>query len=223
MSFARCICIVSLVCLALPLAWGQNITATITGAVEDPAGAKIVGAAVVAHNVDTGLSYRTTTTEAGVYVLPLLPLGKYEVPIESQGFKEFVRTNLLLGADERLRVDARLELGAVSEKMTVAAEAPLVESEKATVGASFAPSQFQKMPIGRDPLTMLQLVPGVQAATGYATPNINGSREETTDYKVDGAAAMTTAGSRAGVQPIQEMVEEVVLQTATYSAEFTRG
>lgn len=202
----------------------QNITGTITGTVEDQSGARVPNVPVIATNTGTGVTYRAAATESGVYVLPLLPLGKYVVSVETQGFKRFVREGLQLGADERLRVDVRLELGSVAEEVKVTASAPLIQTDRSTVGGSFTPQQFENLPIGRDATSTMKLLPGVQASKyGLSAGNINGSREAMTDFKVDGAAAVTANLGQPRIQPILELIEELVVQTSNYSAEFGRG
>lgn len=81
-----------LVCLtaATPVLVAQNITGTISGVVEDPSGGRIDNAAITALNADTGISYRTSTSNGGLYVLPLLPVGRYRVAVETAGVKRFV-------------------------------------------------------------------------------------------------------------------------------------
>ena len=111
------------------LSYGQNIAGTITGVVEDPSGARVIGATITAVNQDTNVRYPSISTEAGTYVIPELPLGDYTVTVEAGGFKKSVRSNLPLGADSRLRVDIRLELGGATETVTVSSAAPLVESD----------------------------------------------------------------------------------------------
>src|SRR5580693_6991411 len=118
-------------------AFGQSITGTITGVVEDPTGARVSGAAISALNQDTNVRYPASTTGAGLYTIPDLPLGKYTITAEATGFKKSVRTDLQVGAADRLRVDLRLELGGTSETVIVSSAAPLVESERATIGGSF--------------------------------------------------------------------------------------
>jgi hypothetical protein len=202
----------------------QSITGTITGVVQDPSGARVANATVVAANEETGVNYKTATTEAGLYVIPQLPLGRYAVSVTSTGFKMFVRSDLTLTADEHLRVDVALEVGHITEKVEIGGVAPLIETERAVLSGSFTSDRFDRLPIGRDPLATFQLVPGSQPVTGgFATAIFNGGHEETTDYKVDGAAATFSNTYRAPTAPIQEMVEEVVVQTSNYSAEFGRG
>jgi hypothetical protein len=202
----------------------QNIAGTITGVIEDPSGGRIVGATITTVNQQTGIRYPTIATEAGVYVIPQLPLGNYTLTVQAGGFKTFQRQDLEVRADLPLRVDARLEVGGAAETVIVSGAAPLVESERATIGGSFTQRQFDSLPIGRDPTGSLALVPGAQSAGGFATGVFNGSREETTDYKVDGApASMTNIRRAPQAPPIEEMVEQVVLQSGNYSAEYGRG
>lgn len=213
-----------LVIALITVAYAQGITGTITGLVSDPSGARVVGANVTALNVDTGIRYSTASNDTGAYVLPLIPVGRYELTIENSGFKKLTRSDLQLGADQRLRVDAFLELGAVAEGVTISGEAPLVKTDVSSLGSSFVPSQLENLPIGRDALNMMKSIPGVQASKwGFSAGNINGSRDATSDYKVDGTPAATTSLNGVVAAPILELVEEVVVQTANYSAEFGRG
>ena len=202
----------------------QEIAGTITGSVQDQTGAQIPAAAVVARNVDTGIAYKATATEAGMYVLPLLPAGNYQISAETQGFKRFVRDGLSLAPDQRLRVDIRLELGSLSEQVVVRAETPLVTTDQSNTGGNFEPSQADSLPVGRAMATLLQLIPGVQAGgNGYWVGNINGSQESTTDFKVDGVPATNNNNGLTTATPMLELVEQVVVHTSDFSAEFGRG
>ena len=129
--------------LAAPLANAQNITGTITGVVSDPSGAGVPEAPVIGLNTETGISYKTTTEGGGVYVLPLLPVGTYQVSIEAQGFRKLVLSGLTLGGDERLRADARLVLGAVAETVTVSGGPPLVTTDQGHARRKFLHLYFQ--------------------------------------------------------------------------------
>jgi len=212
-----------LVALPRPI-WPQNITGSITGSVQDPSGGNVPNAAVTATDTATGEKHDTATTPAGVYVLPLLPLGSYELAVESPGFKRYVRSNLRLGADQRLRVDVQLELGALSEQVRVTAEPPAIKTDEATVGSSFTPLQIENLPVGREVFNAMRVLPGVQPGPrGIASGNINGSRANATDYEMDGLSAVSSNLTDVTLQPITEMVEELAVQTAQYSADQGRG
>lgn len=207
------------------LASAQEITATITGSVQDPAGAQIPGAAVVAANVDTGISYRAASNESGIYVLPLLPAGRYMLSVQMAGFKRFVRENITLAPDQRLRVDVGLELGAMTEQISVTAEAPVLKTDQSATGGNFEPARFEALPVGRSPAKLMQFLPGVQRHrnSSFWNGNNNGSPESTTDFKVDGVPAINNNNGLVQSTPVLELVEQVVVQTSNYSAEFGRG
>ncbi len=221
----RAFSFLALFCLGFaPGLRSQSITGTITGVVEDQTGGRAPGVTVLVKHTTTGVVYRSRTTEAGIYVVPLLPVGGYTVTVEMQGFKRFVREGVTLDADDRLRVDVRMEVGAMNEEIKVTAESPMLQTEQATLSGSFGSADFESLPINRDVLQVMQLLPGIQASkAGLAGGNINGSRDGVTDYKVDGAVATTANLAATRIQPISELVEEVVVQAGTYSAEFGRG
>ncbi|MCC6367940.1 MAG: carboxypeptidase regulatory-like domain-containing protein [Bryobacterales bacterium] len=206
------------------MATAQNITGTIVGTVQDQSGAPVLSAEITALNTDTGIPYKAATNETGAYVLPLLPPGSYQVIIEVSGFKKFLRDGLRLGADQRLRVDAKLEIGAVSEQVTVSGAASFIKTDQAALGDSFVPEDFIDLPISGNVTNLMQLVPGIAAnAQGLLNANVNGSRDTSSDFKVDGA---TTTNSNNGLGTINvpmESVEEFVVQSGLYSAEFGRG
>ena len=213
-------------CVVMP---AQNITGTITGEVSDPSGAKIVGASVVALNVKTGVDYRTKANQAGVYVLALLPAGEYQLTADAASFKTIVRTGLTLRAEQRMRVDFGLEVGSVAERVQVSGEASMVQSEAATVGSTFGSDEFRRLPLGRNALGALLVVPGStqgtrgSGGTELVNGNINGSRESMGNYQVDGVRAQDTEQGEVGTVPILEAIEEVVIQTESYSAESGHG
>jgi len=209
--------------LAAPPATAQSITGTITGNIEDPTGAAIPNAPVAALNAGTGIAYRTAANEAGVYLLPVLPLGEYRLSVEVPGFKAFARTGLTLSADQRLRVDVRLEVGDMAEKITVAAETPLVRTDQAALGGNFSPALFDRLPGGV--MQMIELVPGAAKVSGQslAVGHFNGSPDTTTDFKIDGVPATQTQNGLTNTSVMLDLVEELTVQTSNYSAEYGRG
>ncbi|MCL5744518.1 MAG: Plug and carboxypeptidase regulatory-like domain-containing protein, partial [Acidobacteria bacterium] len=213
----------------------QILTGTLTGEVADPTGARIAGVSVSAKNLDTNLVYRAQANDTGVYALTLLPTGNYELRVEAAGFRPFVRTGLQLGADQRLRVNVQLELGGVTEAVTVGGEAPLLKTEEATLGTRFNATSFENLPVSRSATNVLRTVPGVIPnpsgyANGLADGDINGGRSATSSILVDGVSTEFTnlnvsggGTGQPGYMPILEAVDEVTIQTANYSAEIGRG
>src|SRR5215467_5360816 len=114
---------------AAPALYGQGATGTITGIVTDSAGAVISGANVQAVHVETGQVYQVASTGTGNYTLTTLPIGKYDLNVNVQGFKKYVHANMQIEAAQILREDVQLEIGASSESVTVTAEATLLKTE----------------------------------------------------------------------------------------------
>src|ERR1041385_5946649 len=97
----------------------QDIRGTISGTVTDPQGTSIIDAAVVVTNTDTNVSTTLTTNSSGFYEAPLLMAGPYQVTVEARGFKKTVRPNLILTMKSQLRIDVQLEVGALTESITI--------------------------------------------------------------------------------------------------------
>src|SRR5690349_10151361 len=124
-------CLFILLCVQASQA--QLTTANITGTASDPSGAVVPGATVIARNTETGLSRNTITNSAGRYEFPNLPIGPYEVSTEMSGFKKIVRSGVDLTVGRTAVVDLAMEVGEVTQEVTVTGEVPLVETSSATV------------------------------------------------------------------------------------------
>src|SRR5579859_1437462 len=113
----------------------QETSSGITGRVTDPSGASILGAKVNAKDLDRGTDWPTTTNEDGIYAFPRIPVGRYELKVEASGFKTYVNPDVALEVNQRARVDVALEVGAISESVSVTGEAPLLQTDTTQVGA----------------------------------------------------------------------------------------
>ncbi len=107
----------------------QTTTGSIVGTVTDPSGAVIGAASITITNMDTNISVKATTDQAGNYVVTTLPIGRYSVTVEAAGFKKSVRSDITLNVQDRIRVDAALEVGAVTDTVEVQAAAPLLQTD----------------------------------------------------------------------------------------------
>jgi hypothetical protein len=107
----------SLCALAMTSVWAQTTQGTFTGTVTDPQGAGAPNVQVVVKNTGTSLTYKGITSDDGTYVIPAVPAGPYELTATSTGFKAHKQTSLILEVSQRLKVDIRLEIGAVSESV----------------------------------------------------------------------------------------------------------
>ena len=127
--------LISAVCTLLiaSAAFAQTDRGTITGAILDPAGAVVPGATIEAKNGATGETYTVGSTATGNYTMANLPAGSYELTVTAMGFKKYVRPVVTVQVAETIRQDATLEVGAVSDTVTVTGEAPLLKTESGEV------------------------------------------------------------------------------------------
>ncbi len=174
-------------------ALAQTSTSSITGRVVDSKEAILPGAAVTVTNEATGLSQTQTTTDSGVYAFASLPVGTYTVTVEQAGFKKFQKTHNALEVGTPLTVDAVMEVGQVSEFVTVQGGAEQLQTSNATMGNVVEQKAIEALPLnGRNPLTLLLLEPGVvQRSFGGAGSgvHVNGARDRAYNVTIDGIEA----------------------------------
>ena len=221
-------------CLGLALAgFSQEFRASIAGAVTDSSGAAVPGVRLVAKNAATNVLSEATTNEAGRYVIGFLMPGKYVVSIEHSGFKKFVRENILLGVSQRLELDVPLEVGSVSDSVTVSDTVSLLQTETATRVAFVERTIIENVPNnGRNPFLLTHALPGVEkggywgSAELYAYGqvggvSINGGRSGENETVIDG---VTDTRPNRGVNfiPALDSLAEVSVQTNVYDAQFAR-
>jgi outer membrane receptor protein involved in Fe transport len=148
--------------------------ASIQGTVVDSSGGAVVGATVTVTNPDTGISKTTVTADTGFYRVSALVPGKYTISVEAAGFKKEVTKGVFVSAEELTGHDIVLQLGAVTESVTISGDAITLNSENANVAGSISAQDIQRLPeVGRDPYELLRLAPGVLGdnARGGATNN----------------------------------------------------
>ncbi|MDE2979028.1 MAG: carboxypeptidase-like regulatory domain-containing protein [Acidobacteriota bacterium] len=163
--------ILILTLLAAPLA-AQRFTASIRGTVTDPNGDALPGATVNLEGTETGLNRTTFTNEAGIYTFGDLPVGAYEVTVTLDGFKSSVVSGLELNVADVREVNAALELGDVSDTITVEAEAIPVETMSGEVSGLMTGEQIRELPLnGRNFVQLTLLQPGVSSPEGFDTKN----------------------------------------------------
>lgn len=208
---------------------GQTLTGAISGTITDASGAIVPHATVTVTNADTGvIPWRGTSNELGIYSAPALPVGSYRVRVELAGFKKEEVDGIRLLVGQRARVDVSLTPGEVSETVTVVGEAMgRLEAETSSMGTVINTNQLKDLPMpSRNVLNLLTLVGGVSsggAATGISGSqlSINGSRTLNSEFTVDGVSTLSgQLGSPA--MPSTEILREVSVLTAAYSAEYGR-
>ncbi|MEX2263392.1 MAG: carboxypeptidase-like regulatory domain-containing protein [Bryobacteraceae bacterium] len=120
---------------SMPL-WGQTSLGTITGTIQDQQGGGVPHVKVVVTNTATQLTYTRNSADDGTYVIPQLAIGAYELEATADGFKTYRQSGLNLEVGQRLRVDIRLDVGNVSESISVTAEIPRVQTEDSMLGTT---------------------------------------------------------------------------------------
>ena len=228
----RVLLICGLVCLAGLPVWAQEVSAGITGTVTDPSGAAISGATVIATDLDRGTEFPTKTNSDGIYAFPRVPVGRYQVKVEATGFKQFINPELTLEVNQRARLNVAMQIGAMSESVSVTSDAPLLQTDTTQVGGVMDSTTIQTMPlISRNPVALTLLTAGVTSpnpttmnnglrTTGGGRPYVNGNREEANDFLLDGADNNFTSDNLVSYQPNPDAIEEFKLITNNASAEF---
>lgn len=171
----------------------QTGTSNIAGRVTDSSSAILSGVSVTVMNESTGVSHTQATTDAGVYAFAALPVGKYTVTVEQSGFKKFQKTGNVLEVNTPLTVDVTMEVGQLSEVVTVQGGAEQLQTANATIGNVVDQKAIEALPLnGRNPLTLLLLEPGVvQRSAGAAGSgvHVNGARDRAYNVTIDGIEA----------------------------------
>src|SRR2546425_34596 len=169
--------------------YSQTGQGTIVGLVTDSTSAVIAGVAVTAKNPETGFTYAATTNEEGLYRIPYVNPGVYEISYEAQGFKRLVRGNIRVRSTETARADARLEVGAVVESVEVKAEAPLLEMETSTAGQLITGEILNKLPSPQLNIYSIPwLFPGVTSQSGWG--HAAGQRSRAFNVDMDGVPSV---------------------------------
>jgi hypothetical protein len=171
--------------LLASVSYAQTTFATITGNITDPTGLAIVGAKVQAVQVETGYKYGAQTNESGVYTLPNLKDGTYDVTVTATGFRECQAKSLILASREIRRLDVKLEVGTITTTVDVGAEgAAVIETETARISQTRTAEELKDLPMNNRSIRgFLGLVPGVgQATTVTSTYRFAGSRRNQSEF-----------------------------------------
>lgn len=212
-----------------PLSAQTNV-AQLSGRITDASGGALPGATVTATSEQTGLAQTSVTDDTGGYVFVSLPAGSYKVRVELTGFKPVERVSVVLDAASRRAADFQLEVGDLTETISIAAVTSQVETQSGDVSRVITGEQVNNIALnGRNYAQLLQLLPGAVTTStnpfgiGLSTTGqaINGVRSPSTYFMVDGADNMDNGGNTNAItQPSLDTISEVKVLTAGYSAEF---
>ena len=227
--------------------------ASLQGTVMDPSGNAVAGAKVSIVEERTGLTREAITSDQGFYRIALLPPGNYTVTVESSGFKKFSSKGVAVQAEEPRGLDINLEVGAVTESVTVSASTEALHTENANTGTTLSTEEITRLPaVGRDPYELVRLTPGVfgdGARQGNGNSSVlpnnsgpggsnsslfqvenqvqvvaNGQRTASNNFTVDGVSVNSLGfGGAAVITPNQDSVQEITVLSNSYSAEDGRG
>ena len=239
LTATRCQCALALglllvLTIVIPVqpAAAQVLYGSVVGAVTDPSGAVIPGATVTLTNKATGLKQDDKTDEGGRYSFVNVPPGKYDVRVTATGFRTFVATEFDVTPNTVHRVDTKLEVGQITDTVTVVATAVALQTEKADTHAEIETKAITSLPIGgyRNYQTLINLVPGATPAVfqnsitdtpGRAlSTNINGGNRNTNITRIDGATSVNVwLPHHVGYVTPEENVEVVNVTTGSADAE----
>ncbi|WP_396626926.1 TonB-dependent receptor, partial [Luteitalea sp.] len=221
----------ALVVLPPAPAAAQALYGTVAGTVVDDSGAAIPGATVTVVNQGTGLEVSGVTDETGAYAIRNLQPGTYTVKASLQGFKEYIQTGVPVAQNDTSRVNAKLEVGALTESVTVTTEAALLKTDKADVSVNLKPADVVNLPLNqyRNYQGLMNLVPGAtpvgfqnaQTDTpGRAlTTNVNGTNRNNNVTRIDGAASINVwLPHHVGYVAPVETIETVNISTNSFDA-----
>ncbi len=217
----------------------QGSTADVLGTVTDPSGAVVPNAKVTALNTATGITRSVQSGANGDYVISALQIGTYKVTVEAKGFKTFVEKDVTLAAGDRMRVEAKLALGAASETVEVStSEVQGLQTDDSTVGTLVSPTSVEDLPLnGRNLTELVQysagITPGVQNSISNGTRDAD--RRQTSAYSANGQMDIYNSNlidgmdnnerfvGTMGVKPSIDAIQEVKVSTDLYSAEYSRA
>lgn len=233
-TILKLICALAVLCLT---ALAQT-SGSILGEVRDSTGAAVPEARVTVTNLDKNTVQEYVSDLSGMFNAPFLTPGRYIVGVEKNGFKKAASAEIKLNVDAHVRADFALEVGNVTESVTVSAASPLVKSESAELGQVIEEKAVRELPLnGRNFAQLVYLAPGI--TTGQVGENLSGastfnpraasdfnalgSQANTNAWLVDGIVDNEWTFNTVMVQPSVESVQEFKVLTGSFSAEYGRG
>lgn len=233
-SVALAVCCLALVVVLFGAnaTFAQEVTATITGTVTDPSGAAVAGATVAAKSAARGETYSAVTNDAGIYRIPLLPVGDYDLRVEKTGFQTALYPTFTLVLNQVARVDVQLKVGQVSQTIEVTGAAPLMKTETTQVDTIIDSATNDALPLAtRNYVELTLLAPGSihpdpssfnngDNVNSGARPFINGNREQSNNFILDGMDNNEVSDNLLGYTPAPDAIEEFNLISNNAPAEF---
>ena len=217
-------CLLLLPTFTVPAAGQGGTSSTISGVVIDNTGGVIPGATVVVSNKATGLSQEVASNNDGAFTVPSLPPGTYTVTVSLQGFRTVVVNDVVLTSGSPAAIRATLEVGTLSEQVTVTSSSEIVQTQSSTISSTITTNQITKLPLtSRSAMDFVNFLPGVSTPAGNRDASINGLPRGMINITLDGVNVQdntlrSTDGFFAIVSPRLDAVEEVTVTTASQGA-----
>ncbi len=231
-TFAKAFLLAFLICVSSS-AGAQTHRASMRGTITDPNHAVIPGATIKAINEATNETRNTVSDENGSYTISSLAAGSYRLEINAPGFARRVITNISVAVNQELRLDGKLEVGAISDSPgDLYLPEPLLKQDSASISTLIDERQVAGLPLdGRNFYELTLLVPGaVSAAPGSAGSvrgdfafSVNGAREDGNNFLLDGVYNVDPKLNTFGVRPSIDAIKEFEIATSTYDAAFGRN
>ncbi len=213
----------------VPLMGQIGTQGSILGAVVDSSRAVLPGASVTVTNLDTGLVQSATADEAGNFEILALPIGPYSVTVSMPGFKTWHLERIVLTVGERSRVSPVLDIGALTEQVSVVGHAPLLQTERSSVQTVVQMQQIRELPLStRNPMVLVNLVPGMRfmgsgGSERGSTVQGFGMRAIQTEFQLDGLNANAAMDEGGITIPNVDTIAEFSVETSSFSAENGRN
>ncbi|MEP6539008.1 MAG: carboxypeptidase regulatory-like domain-containing protein, partial [Bryobacteraceae bacterium] len=207
----------------------QVDSASLVGTVRDSSGGVIANATVTATETGTNATTKLVTDAGGNFSSPPLKIGTYRMTVEAAGFKSQTRTGITLQVQDRLRFDFDMQVGLVSENVTVQAEVPVIQTETSSLGQVVNSKQMVDLPLnGRNYLDLASLTSGVvrtEGTNGNAGGSFvaNGTRGNLNNFMLDGIDNNSNDNGQSVLRTNVDAIQEFKVQTNSYSAEFGRS
>jgi hypothetical protein len=223
---------------AAGLALAQYTTTSLSGTVVDPSGAPVSGAQITVEGVDNGLRQTGTSGDDGAFSFPALQVGRYQISVEKPGFAKYTQTGLSLSIGQPVSVQVKLQIGNISQQISVSADAELVNTESGTVGQLINNKKILDLPLdGRQPQALLFLTAGTVNTTGnYCLVNcqggvypgeqdgsVNGAGPRSVNFQMDGTGHNDTYINTNLPFPNPDAVAQFNVDTDNLSAQYGIG
>jgi hypothetical protein len=210
----------------------QEVSAVVNGIVTDPSGAAVVGATVTATDTARGTVYTDQTNEAGFYNLQHVPIGTYTLKVEAKGFQTALHTAFTLVLNQTARIDVTMQVGAMTQTVEVSSEEPLLQTEATQLNTVIDSNTIVNLPLAsRNYIQLTLLAPGsvhpdpstlntAQRIDSAGRPYINGNREQSNNFMLDGLDNNQVSDNLVGYTPSPDAIEEFNMITQNAPAEF---